>query len=330
MEKTQICSRRPLGFTLVELLVVIAIIGILIALLLPAVQAAREAARRAQCNNNLRQISLALHNFHSAYGQFPSGGAVANANWLAERTRPGLMVDIMPFLEEDAVEEAIDKEGELRDAPNNVLAEIAISIYVCPSDASDHLDPWSGGRFFQSSNYAGIAGVARCDELVGNLTNTHHATNGSFFPNSKTSIKKITDGTSSTTYFGERVYQIRGWAKGPFAGGDTTDRGHMTTEKNFRYALNADPDVVGYYRADDDAPSGAVKDVIYNDLWFGSSHPGGSHMAYADGHVEFLPDDTSLLALQKQATIAGGEVEAETQLPPCPASSGGGGPAPQL
>ncbi|MCS7305653.1 MAG: DUF1559 domain-containing protein, partial [Thermoguttaceae bacterium] len=100
---------RPVlhGFTLVELLVVIAIIGILIALLLPAVQAAREAARRAQCSNNLKQIGLALHNYHSAFRCFPAGSVVnvPTACSSGDCRGTSMMVVILPYLEQSAIEQ---------------------------------------------------------------------------------------------------------------------------------------------------------------------------------------------------------------------------------
>jgi prepilin-type N-terminal cleavage/methylation domain-containing protein/prepilin-type processing-associated H-X9-DG protein len=138
-------SAGPPAFTLVELLVVIAIIGILIALLLPAVQAAREASRRAQCKNNLKNIGLAIHNFHDAYRQFPTGGTspgariedylqdtatVANS---ADRKGPangpmkqgiGWMFQILPYLEEGAIKSIVRQAD---------LAKNPIALYNCPS-----------------------------------------------------------------------------------------------------------------------------------------------------------------------------------------------------
>ena len=109
-------KRRVAAFTLVELLVVIAIIGILVALLLPAVQAAREAARRVSCQNNMRQIGLALHNYHDTFKEFPSGGAALQQG---NSQRPGFYVDLLPYFEEGKHprsdrRERIDLQRQLR------------------------------------------------------------------------------------------------------------------------------------------------------------------------------------------------------------------------
>jgi prepilin-type N-terminal cleavage/methylation domain-containing protein/prepilin-type processing-associated H-X9-DG protein len=138
-------ARNKRGFTLVELLVVIAIIGILVALLLPAIQAAREAARRTQCKNNLKNIGLAIQNFHDTYKQFPTGGSVPGVNiedYLADSaTQPsptlrkgpangpmrqgiGWMFQILPYLEEAAIKGIV-----LQDQ----LDDHAIPLYNCPS-----------------------------------------------------------------------------------------------------------------------------------------------------------------------------------------------------
>src|SRR3954453_11660663 len=123
---------RP-GFTLIELLVVIAIIGVLIALLLPAVQAAREAARRSQCTNNLKQLGLGLHNYHQGVGSFPMGSSRANGatwnNWSAQ----GLM---LPYMEQQAIYNAINFNWEVTQSVNTTAAYTTISSFLCPSDGN--------------------------------------------------------------------------------------------------------------------------------------------------------------------------------------------------
>ena len=129
--------RRQSGVTLVELLVVLAIIGVLVALLLPAIQAAREAARRSQCQNNLRQMGLALHNHVDAHGVFPTGGAgvypkienyvSAGKPFGPDKQGLGWAYQILPYLEEGAVHGLIDQVR---------LQAAAIAIYVCPSRRS--------------------------------------------------------------------------------------------------------------------------------------------------------------------------------------------------
>jgi prepilin-type N-terminal cleavage/methylation domain-containing protein/prepilin-type processing-associated H-X9-DG protein len=164
-------SSRLRGFTLVELLVVIAIIGILVALLLPAIQAAREAARRAQCRNNLKQIGLAMHNFHDTYKQFPMGGtspdpkiedylrdtaSVAAANRKGPPNGPneqglGWMFQILPFLEENSIRTIVKSED---------LRARTIDLYNCPS----RRPPLVGSAGVSLSDYAGVtAGPSRSE-----------------------------------------------------------------------------------------------------------------------------------------------------------------------
>ena len=128
--------RGKFGFTLVELLVVIAVIGILVALLLPAVQAAREAARRMSCTNNLKQICLALHNYHDTYKVFPPSGiypqAVTADSW-------SLQARILPFLEQANLQDLID--WNVSYALQTQVAQTRVPTYFCPSDPKDHARP---------------------------------------------------------------------------------------------------------------------------------------------------------------------------------------------
>jgi len=147
--------RKRSGFTLIELLVVIAIIAILISLLLPAVQQAREAARRSTCKNNLKQIGLALHNYHETYGMFPIGGT-------GDRDRPprvSWQVRILPNVDQAALFNQIDMSGGTASAVQATLAdgrivrEIPMTLYTCPSDPYNQ--PRGG---YAQCNYAGSMG----------------------------------------------------------------------------------------------------------------------------------------------------------------------------
>jgi prepilin-type N-terminal cleavage/methylation domain-containing protein/prepilin-type processing-associated H-X9-DG protein len=146
--------QRSAAFTLVELLVVIAIIGILIALLLPAVQAAREAARRTQCKNNLKQVSLALHNYHTAKKALPFGSAM-----YSEMPEPhGTWVyAILPYIEETAVYQSFNLQFPMTAAVNRIPVAQILNGLICPSDPSAS-NPLTGGRVQTDINPKGEKG----------------------------------------------------------------------------------------------------------------------------------------------------------------------------
>jgi prepilin-type N-terminal cleavage/methylation domain-containing protein/prepilin-type processing-associated H-X9-DG protein len=163
MHHRRICNQPTRrAFTLVELLVVIAIIGILIALLLPAVQAAREAARRIQCSNNLKQLGLALHNYHDAFKTFPcninrvtqyvyKSGESESRDWASH------LVHLLPFIEQSAMYDGIDFKLNVRPADQWIggkqLDQYVVSAFVCPSDSGGYQNNLA------MTNYAGSIGA---------------------------------------------------------------------------------------------------------------------------------------------------------------------------
>jgi len=207
------------GFTLIELLVVIAIIAVLIALLLPAVQAAREAARRSQCVNNLKQIGIALHNYHDVNGTFPMGsgsGVLTPATMTyAAKECWSIHAAILPQLEQTAVYNAInfnfscDSTGYPTAYPNwTVFFRAQISTFLCPSDPYG----WTAANDGTSANncYFGSIG-ATTDILGGGGSNTNTGTpnlsnvktTGLFAFQQSKAISAVVDGTSNTVAFAE-------------------------------------------------------------------------------------------------------------------------------
>jgi prepilin-type N-terminal cleavage/methylation domain-containing protein/prepilin-type processing-associated H-X9-DG protein len=195
--------RASRAFTLIELLVVIAIIAVLIALLLPAVQAAREAARRAQCVNNMKQIGLALHNYHSTTNVFPGAGQVTwpGSLWGAWSAQSMLL----PYMEQTAIYNALNFAWETRnnsnpgELMNSTGMTARIDAFLCPSSPTVPGNQTWYGRVFPGNNYYACAGSTVCWRA-----DLNPGANGMFaVGGSPKGIRDITDGSSNTVAFGE-------------------------------------------------------------------------------------------------------------------------------
>ncbi len=300
--------RRPLhGFTLVELLVVITIIGILIALLLPAVQAAREAARRLQCQNNLKQLGLALHNYHETWNSFPAASAVDIPDHCTGGRCRGtaLYVVLLPFIEQLGLEDKYDYS-----TPWNVwiyaypeLMETRLAVYQCPSD--DRSEEYSHQRV-----YFGVCG-GKPPRAAHNWRGDVYI-DGLFVMNRWRRVADVRDGTASTFAIGESVHVAK-WGMGP-GYGDANVGGPVTWY--FGGECNS-PDCpvasmsIGRAMRSTKYPINSsllpMADNEENDAPFGSFHSGGANFVFADGHVDFVNDSIDLNVYQALGSIDGGE-----------------------
>jgi len=202
-------SRSHRGFTLIELLVVIAIIAVLISLLLPAVQSAREAARRAQCTNNLKQIGLAMHNYHTAYTTFPMGVSASKSTWNAGKCGVGACGQVtwdgwsvhamlLPYLEATPVYNAINFSFDPLVCNSGQFQSTALYTtipgFLCPSD------PYSGKKTGYINNYYASIGTT-----IGVVQNYGQNSTGIFSYQQNYGLSDITDGSSNTVAFGEAL-----------------------------------------------------------------------------------------------------------------------------
>ncbi|MCA9081101.1 MAG: DUF1559 domain-containing protein [Planctomycetaceae bacterium] len=244
------------GFTLIELLVVIAIIAILIALLLPAVQQAREAARRSQCKNNLKQIGLAMHNYHDTHRTMPLGGATDKYAW---------SVFILPFADQAPLYNAISPNGQnvpSATANSNRLRTV-LSVFKCPSDVGADIN--ANFSNYGSSNYPVSLQIA--------------------LDNSRVRLRDITDGTSNTVMVGERVLSNGDKpfkSMGAIWASKKATAGSMGFEAKQRIGTPYAGTIPG-------CCSGDLTTVTRTNV--NSLHVGGAHFVLCDGSVRFISDN---------------------------------------
>lgn len=329
------------AFTLVELLVVIAIIGVMVGLLLPAVQAAREAARRMSCSNNMRQVSLALHNYESTFRIFPGLPLTSQYGY-------SVQAQLLPYIEQAGLQDLIDFRVPLMTGAggaqqlNPLLAAAAekqVPTFRCPSDPSPGIfrsNSVTAGQSFAGTNYMVCTGSG-----VNTYYDTRVRTDGLFFWGSKSSFKDCIDGVSNTVAFAETILgedlEITGARpqKAPplymarFPGG-----GMGTPGQGFTGAPGHNPDLEVQVAAVTAwsgfrggawiwgrehtstfntylTPNHRAPDTHRNGFgWFAprSRHPGGAQVGMLDGSVTFITDSIELQTWRALGTAQGGEV----------------------
>jgi len=299
------------GFTLIELLVVIAIIAVLVALLLPAVQQAREAARRASCKSNLKQIGLALHNYHEQSNTLPPGWIGGNRWGWAAQILP--QIDQMPLYNFLGKTIGQNTSGAAAQGWNAVMPTLVmpsalqtkIPVFQCPSDSAQPLITFpltngytiSGGptpntTSFSRSNYAGVVGSAVNPGVIPTTSNGYGP--GAFSQNSYRNFRDFTDGLSNTFLVGER--RSPALQGGYYTGGDTFWSGAGDEVSIEGVALCVGDCSYGN-GIDFHAPvaPNLTSRVPYSG--FSSTHTGGAQFLMGDGAVRFINDSISQAAI---------------------------------
>ncbi|WP_437190705.1 DUF1559 domain-containing protein [Planctomicrobium sp. SH527] len=308
MRNAALNSYRNRAFTLIELLVVIAIIAILIALLLPAVQQAREAARRSQCKNNLKQLGLALHNYHDTHKTFPPGAFAEQLGTGPTYTETGnglsFHVMILPYLEQTALYERINKNVIVWDGAtpsgagggNGAYRGNQIPAYLCPSAAEIVYNNTDA-----AAHYLGVMGPAGSNTTVLNPATGQayrwvsapdyggYAQEGVLLRGINKKMRDVSDGTSNTIMIGESSKDtdkgnLRCWIRG-----GQVNYSAVST-KNLQLALNT------------------KTSPLFNNKAFSSNHSGAVHFMMVDGSVDMISENIDTNVIRALSSRAGTEV----------------------
>jgi prepilin-type N-terminal cleavage/methylation domain-containing protein/prepilin-type processing-associated H-X9-DG protein len=337
--------RPRLGFTLIELLVVIAIIGVLVALLLPAVQSAREAARRAHCSNNFKQVALALHSYFDSHGSFPIGGLLLDPPTLPARPSPptGLQPRCaihgpipnsrswafgpLPYLEQRTLYDTLNLDLSTYSAENETTVRTKVSAYLCPSDMYSNQEPgtvfervkgnvaanWGNSHYYQDrTDYPGL-GPNPFSGPAGPVL----FTGAPFRHGGSTSLSDFTDGTSGTVLLGEVIVGLNRLETGDNFFGAYDRRGDLFADDYGSSMFMAYtppntriPDQLGLtiHCGRSDRRNPPCNELHPTFAASRSRHPGGVHVAMADGSVRFVRSSIDLETWRALASLSGNEI----------------------
>lgn len=317
--------KKRIGFTLVELLVVIAIIGILVALLLPAIQAAREAARRAECSNNLKQIGIALHNYHDTYHTLPLGSFNLREAWPSSGTNWRAL--ILPFMELGSIHEQLrfDYDPSVHFMAggaaggnslngNDVLKNLVIDGYTCPSSV---IEPIGGHNNTLAMNihYVGLQGAA--PPVPGGDPNRGAkgcsygwtSNSGMLAKNECFGFEDATDGTSNTILVAEQSGLVdgRNITANYYGGWYGTRHPRPMNHSSCGDLWGAGTTCVRYAPNLDVYPLTDASQMYHNNTILNSEHPGGIQVLLTDGSGTFISDTILLDTLKRLACRYDGE-----------------------
>jgi prepilin-type N-terminal cleavage/methylation domain-containing protein len=295
--------RRRTAFTLIELLVVIAIIAILIAILLPAVQQAREAARRTQCRNHLKQIGLALHNYHDSFGVFPMG-----YHW---PLGTGWSYHLLPQLDQAPLYNSIPARSPTtlttsiwRSGVYQTALGIYLPVFRCPSstspDARDNVDGIA--RRVPCDYTACASGLRTTDDALSANGIGPENLDGAFYRISSTRLRDFLDGASNTVGVGEVVSES-GHVDHWYIGSDDLGRNNTPNSDDASEFLGSLGVGLNLFN-----PTGLTDNI---ELSFKSRHSGGVHFLLMDGRVRFVSQSIDETVRKSLGTRAGGEIAGE-------------------
>ncbi len=283
---------RRTAFTLIELLVVIAIIAVLIGLLLPAVQKVREASNRTKCSNNLKQQTLALHNYALSFGQFPPAYVNSPPSPYDYLPGWGWGMLILPFVEQDPLYKSFNYPpalfgGGANPAPPTPLTQTPLAIYRCPSDIGPALNTFRNNH--ATSNYRAVCGP----DNAGGFFITNQDRGGVMWQNSKIRITDIPDGTSSTLAIGECMF-------------DEVTTKWAAIWPGMVGTLTAGSVMISCVMWQVDDQSAQINGTAPQA--FSSRHPGGAFFGFCDGSVRFFREGGNIQNLKWLAGRNDGQV----------------------